>query len=266
MVYKETGHKDWAETEQHKEQPLEVGNCADQVLACDFSAGRFDQVIREAEPLQTPEALYWRSRAFARLAYDAMTRLERLPEGSEIHELRAELLRARRQHLEATKEWRMALKYAPYDAHLQEELLASLAQARDYAGALTLADELLRHEPASAPLNFTKGDILLSSQETDKAIPCLEMALKFDAKFLPAHHALGRAYMLAGKPAAAIPHLKAALPIDQDGSLRYQLSRAYQATGQPDLAKKTLEEYQALQKTDREEKQKLEEELQITAP
>lgn len=266
MVYKETDHKDWAETEQRKEQPLAAGTCADQVLACDFSAGRFDQIIRESEPLQTAETLYWRSRAFARLAQDAMSRLERLPEGSEIHELRAELLRARRQHLEAIKEWRLALKHAPHDAHLQEELLASLYQARDYPAALALVDELLRQEPTSAPLNFTKGDILLSSQETDKAIPCLEMALKADTKLLPAHHALGRAYMLAGKPAAAIPHLLAALTIDQDGSLRYQLSRAYQATGQADLAKKTLEEYQARQKADREEKQKLEEELQITAP
>ena len=266
MVYKEAGHKDWAETEQHKEPQLDVGACADQVLACDFSAGRFDQLIRESEPLQTPEALYWRSRVFARLADDAMSRLERLPEGSEIHELRAELLRARRQHLEGVKEWRLALKYAPHDAHLQEELLASLYQARDYPSALALVDELLRQEPRSAPLNFTKGDILLSSQETDKAIPCLEMALKSDAKLLPAHHALGRAYMLAGKPAAAIPHLLAALPIDQDGSLRYQLSRAYQATGQADLAKTTLEEYQARQKADRDEKQKLDEELQITAP
>ncbi|HXI39564.1 MAG TPA: tetratricopeptide repeat protein, partial [Bryobacteraceae bacterium] len=237
-----------------------------ELLACDFSAGRFDQVIREAGSSQTPEALYWQSRAFARLAYDAMMRLERLPEGSEIHELRAELLRARRQHLAAIKEWRLALKSAPHDAHLQEELLASLYQARDYAAALALVDDLLRQEPASASLNFTKGDILLSSQETGKAIPCLEMALKTDATLLPAHHALGRAYMLAGQPAAAIPHLQAALPIDQDGSLRYQLSRAYQATGQAELAKKTLEEYQALQKSDREEKQKLEEELQITAP
>jgi tetratricopeptide (TPR) repeat protein len=92
------------------------------------------------------------------------------------------------------------------------------------------------------------------------------MALKTDATLLPAHHALGRAYMLAGKPAAAIPHLQSALPIDQDGSLHYQLSRAYQATGKIDLAKKTLEEYQAMQKTDRDEKQKMEEELQITAP
>lgn len=266
MVYKETGHKDWAETEQRKEQPLDVGKCAEQLLACDFSAGRFDQVIREAGSSQTPETNYWRSRVFARLADDAVTRLERLPEGSEIHELRAELLRARRQHLEAIKEWRLALKYAPHDVHLREELLASLYQARDYAAALALVDELLRQEPASAPLNFTKGDILLSSQETGKAIPCLEMALKTDAKLLPAHHALGRAYMLAGQPAAAIPHLKAALPVDQDGSLRYQLSRAYQATAQAALAKKTLEEYQALQKTDRDEKQKLEEELQITAP
>jgi hypothetical protein len=29
MVYQETGHKDWAETEQRKEQPLDSGNCAE---------------------------------------------------------------------------------------------------------------------------------------------------------------------------------------------------------------------------------------------
>jgi tetratricopeptide (TPR) repeat protein len=266
IVYQETGHKDWAETEQKKEARLGTGECADQILACDFATGRYDQVVREAARTDTPEALYWRSRTFAALARDAMKRLEQLPEGSEIHELRAELLRARRQHLEAIKEWRLALKYVPNDAHLREELLSSLYQARDYAAALALVDELLRQDPASASLNFTKGDILLSSQETEKAIPCFERALKTDPKLLAAHHALGRAYMLAGQTAAAIPHLQAALSIDEDGSLRYQLSRAYQATGQADLAKKTLAEYQALQKTDRAEKQKLEEELQITAP
>ena len=95
------------------------------------------------------------------------------------------MLRARRQHLEAIKEWRLALKYAPRDAHLREELLASLYQARDYPAALGLVDELLRQEPASATLNFTKGDILLSSQETDKAIPCLELALKPMPSFYP---------------------------------------------------------------------------------
>ncbi len=266
ILYKETDHADWAETEQRKEPPWRGGECGEQLLACDFSTGRFDQVIQEAERSQTPEAHYWQSRAFARMARDAMTRLEQLAEGSEIHELRAERLRARRQHLEAIREWRLALKYAPDDAHLREELLSSLYQARDYQAALAMVDELLQQDPASAPLNFTKGDILLSSQETGKAIPYLQLALKADPKLVAAHHALGRAYMLAGQPDAAIPHLEAALPIDLDGSLRYQLSRAYQATGQAGLAKKTLEEYQARQKTDREEKQKLEEELQIAAP
>ena len=200
------------------------------------------------------------------VAREAHERLDRLPEGEEIHELRAENLRARRQNLEAIKEWRLALHYAPKDRHLREELLASLYQARDYTAAMPLADELLRDEPASAALNMTKGDILLSSQETEKAIPFLKAAVKSDPKLLPAHHALGRAYMLVGKPAAAIPHLLVALPIDQDGSLRYQLARAYQSTGQAEAAKRMLEEYQQHQKADRDEKSKLEEELKIAPP
>ena len=52
-----------------------------------------------------------------------------------------------------------------------------------------------------------------------------------------AHGALGRAYALAGRAADAIPHLKQALPADVDGSLRYQLARAYQAAGQADEAR-----------------------------
>jgi superkiller protein 3 len=260
-IYKETGHADWAEAEMRKEVPP---NCSAQPLVCAFVAGRYDEAARQRT--QDPEGYYWQSRAYARLAHDAFARLEQLPEGSEIHELRADLFRIRRQHLEAIKEWRLALKFAPSDLHLREELLSSLYQVRDYPAALTLATQLLRQRPASAELNFTKGDILLSSQDAEKAIPCFEAALKLDPKLLAAHHGIGRAYMQMGKSAEAIPHLIAALPIDYDGSLRYQLSRAYQATDKPELAAKALAEYQARQKADREEKQNLEQELQIIAP
>ena len=174
-------------------------------------------------------------------------------------------MRARRQNLESAKEWRKALTYAPNDERLREELLSALYRAHDPA-ALKLADELLRENPSSPELNFIKGDILLSSQETEKAIPYLETAVKLDPKLIAAHHALGRAYMQVGRQAAAIPQLEAALSIDEDGSLRYQLARAYQAAGQAELAKKTLEESAQRQKADREEKSKLEEEMQITPP
>ena len=261
-VYRETGHADWAEAEKKKERPPD---CAAMPLACDSASGHYAELIERTGQTAAPEA-YWQSRASAQLAREAFARLEKLPDSAEIHELRADLLRARRQNLEAIKEWRLALQYAPRDEHLREGLLAALYQARDYAAALPLVEELLRQEPASAELNLTKGDILLSSQETEKAIPFLRASVKLNPKLLAAHDALGRAYMQVGQPSAAIPHLEAALPIDGDGSLRYQLARAYQATGKAEAGKKTLEEYQQRQKADREEKSKLEEELKITPP
>jgi predicted Zn-dependent protease len=260
-VYEETGHPDWAATERQKDA---AGNCTASVQACDFLAGRYEDVIQRGGT--TAEASYWQSRAFARLAQNVFEQLEKLPESPEIHELRAEQLRARRQNLESAKEWRKALEYAPNDERLREELLSALYRARDYPAALKLADELLRENPRSPELNFMKGDILLSSQETEKAIPYFETALKFKPNLLGAQHALGRAYMQVGRPAAAIPHLQAALSIDEDGSLRYQLARALQATGQAELAKKTLEDSAQRQKSDREEKSKLEEEMKITPP
>jgi predicted Zn-dependent protease len=260
-VYEETGHPDWAATERQKDA---AGNCTASAQACDFLAGRYEDVIQRGGT--TAEGSYWQSRAFARLAQNAFERLEKLAESPEIHELRAEQLRARRQNLESAKEWEKALTYAPNDERLREELLASLYRARDYPAALKLADELLRENPRSPELNFMKGDILLSSQETKKAIPYLETALKFKPNLLGAQHALGRAYMQVGRQGAAIPHLQAALPIDEDGSLRYQLAHAFQATGQAALAKKTLEESAQRQKADREEKSKLEQEMKITPP
>src|SRR5207248_11001063 len=86
-------------------------NCTTSPQSCDFLAGRYEAVIQRNG--RTAEASYWQSRAFARLAQNAFEHLERLPESPEIHELRAEQLRARRQNLESAKEWRKALTYAP---------------------------------------------------------------------------------------------------------------------------------------------------------
>ena len=260
-VYDETGHPDWAATERKKERDPD---CSAMPQACDFVAGRYDQVIRNTG--QTAQARYWQSRAFAALAENAFEHLEHLPEGPEICELRAERMGEQRQTLESVGEWRKALQYAPNDEHLNEELLSSLYRAKEYPEALKLAGDLLRENPSSAELNFTKGDILVNSQKPEQAIPFLERALKLNPNLLAAHHALGRAYAQLGHQSDAIPHLQKALAIDTDGSLHYQLARAFQSTGQPELAKKTLQESQQRQKADQEEKGKVEEEMKITPP
>lgn len=59
---------------------------------------------------------------------------------------------------------------------------------------------------------------------------------------------LGRALMQMGRSTEAIPHLVAALPADSDGSLHFQLSRAYQETGQAEKAAAAMKTYQAMQK------------------
>jgi len=175
-------------------------------------------------------------------------------------------LQAQRQQKAAVEELNLALKLAPGDFYLREKLLSALFQARDYQSALSLVSELLQDDPQSPALSLTKGYILLALEDPEKAMPYLNTAFKADPKSLGVHAALGRAYVQLKQPLAAIPHLLAALPADDDGSLRYELARAYQAVGETELSRKEMAQYQARIKADQDERDKLDQELQITAP
>jgi predicted Zn-dependent protease len=52
--------------------------------------------------------------------------------------------------------------------------------------------------------------------------------------------------MQTGAPNLALPHLRAAAGTDKDGSLHYQLARAYQMTGQPARAAQATAESRKL--------------------
>ena len=171
-----------------------------------------------------------------------------------------------RESLEAAGAWRSALQLAPGNARLERELLTTLYLGRDYEHALPMLEHAQKQEPKSAELNFFTGDSYLHLEQVEKALPYLETAVRVDPKLLPARASLGLAYARMGKPAEAIPNLLAALEIDDDGSLHYQLSRAYQATGEAEKAKEFLKKYQDIQQRAAEQKKDLEEKVQITAP
>src|SRR5439155_20083851 len=105
-----------------------------------------------------------------------------------------------------------------------------------FAAVLPMLGEMLKREPGSADLQFFTGDSLLQLERAEEAVPYLGAALKADPKLVPAHASLGLALQRTGKPAEAIPHLEAALSTDEDGSLHYQLARAYQAAGNAEKA------------------------------
>ena len=234
-VYRKTGHLDWAADEQSREP---------------------------AKPAVVNPS-YRESKEYNQLALEAFSHLSTLPESLEYHQLRGETMSAQGQHLEAAKEWRAALAIQPGNPNFKKEVAVSLYMGGDYRSAAPL---FLQFRPMPPDLNYMEGDSLLHLEEAGRAIPYLEAAVRADPKMMGAQASLGLAYARAGQPSKAVPHLEAASPIDDDGSLSYQLSRAYQATGQPERARHALERYQEIVKKVQAQKDELSKEAQITAP
>ncbi|HEY2941904.1 MAG TPA: tetratricopeptide repeat protein [Vicinamibacteria bacterium] len=246
-IYRSEGHADWAAVEEERERALPGPDCAREPLACRFAAGKYVDVIA-APDAKTAEASYWRSRAYRELAAQAFGRLGALPPSVQSHQRTAELRRSEQRYAESAEAWRRAIALAPEDPGLRLQLAVTLRLGQDFAGARQALEEMLKGAPDDPQANYLLGDVLLAEQQAEQAIPFLEKAVRLDPRQLHAHGALGRAYALVGRTGEAIPHLKQALAADDDGSLRYQLARAYQATGQDELARAALADYEAFRK------------------
>jgi len=265
-IYRRTGHPDWAAQEEAAEAAVPALKCTVRSAECEFAAKRFASAWRLAQASESLNALYWRVRAADELARNAFARLAALPESIELYRYQAESAREEGRHAEAVAAWRKALALEPGHPDITRELCASLLAAREYAEAQKLLEPLLAAEPEMPDLNSLQGELLLAQQLPEKAIPYLEKAAKLEPRHLPNRAQLGRALIQAGRGADAIPHLNAALPLDTDGSLHFQLARAYQAAGQAESAKTAMEKYQKIRARSQEQDRVLEEEVKITAP
>ncbi|MFZ0589954.1 MAG: tetratricopeptide repeat protein [Bryobacteraceae bacterium] len=263
-VYAKSGHDDWAREEQKQEQKLAAASCAHRSTACNFLAGKYLEAARGAGA--TPDGLFWAAKAYNALALGAFEQLGKLPDSVQIHALKANILRGHRQYLEAVNEWRAALKLAPGDPRLEHELAAALFLANDYKTLIPMLQSELAKGDRSADTNFMLGESFLRSEQPDKAIPYLEAALKAQPSMKPADASLGLALALVNKPVEAIPHLEKALDLDDDGSLHYQLARAYQAKGDTQRARQLMTQYQQIQGANQQHKEEVAREAQITAP
>jgi predicted Zn-dependent protease len=266
-IYERREHPEWAAVERQKAAGIPALDCRSPSLECDFRAKRYSSVLAAAAPLATAEGLYWQSRAAGELAREAFGRLDQLPPSPEAALLRAQILRGQSRQLgEAIEVLKKAAAAWPEDLRIRRELATALFIANDIDAARPLLEDLLQRDPDSPDLAVLLAETWRKGLQPAKAVPLLEKAVKRDPRLLPAQAALGRAYMETGEAAKAIPPLQAALETDTDGSLHYQLSRAYRATGKADLATQALGRFQELRKTSEGEAQSLQEEFQITPP
>ena len=266
-VYRRTGHSDWAAEEDAKERALPPADCTAHPAECQFAGGHdFEILTQPRHGPSSPEALYWRAKAANELAMQALFRLGQLPPSAELHQLRAEIARSQGQHLESAREWREALALMPGNPRLRQELAVSLFMAQDYRAALAEAESLLKGGSKSPELNFVAGDSLLRLEEPQKAAAYLKTALSSDPKLLAADASLGLALSRLGNHAEAVPHLEKALQLDDDGSLYYQLGRAYLALGQREKATAAMSKYQEIVNKTEQQKEEVAREAQIGPP
>src|SRR5205085_9515946 len=107
---------------------------------------------------------------------------------------------------------------------------------------------------------------LLRLEKAENAVPYLERAVRGDPTVLQHHRDLARAYLRVRQVEKAIPHLKTALPLDDDGTLYYQLAQAYRKAGQKELEREMLVKFREIQSSSSAEKKKFEKSLEITPP
>jgi tetratricopeptide (TPR) repeat protein len=265
-VYRRTDHANWAAEEEKREKRVPPPDCAHDRPVCEFLAGRYLQAALTAHASRAPAALFWQSKAYNELALGSYQQLGKLPESAQIHQVKANILDSQGQALEAAREWREAIRLEPGNSQYRRQLANSLYMAQDYKSALPMLQKFLQADPSSSSLNLLVGDSLLHLDDVDKSIPFLEKAVHADPKLLQTHASLGLAYSRLGRAKEAIPQLEAALALDADGSLHYQLARAYQSAGDAAKARATMSEYQEIQKKLQAGKDELAKEAQIGPP
>jgi tetratricopeptide (TPR) repeat protein len=267
-IYDETAHADWAAVERERSRGIPPPDCRSPTVECDFHAGRYASVVASAPSPPTADGLYWLARAAQALAGQAFARLDQLPPSPEATLRRVELLRARKRSLvkEAIDELTKAVETWPDDPRIRRELATVLFVSNDAERARPILEDLLKREPSSTELGLLLAETWLKVQQPAKAVPLLEDVVRRDPKRLAAQAALGRAYVEAGDMAKAIGPLQAALSNDEDGSVHYQLARAYRATGRPELARDALARFQEIRKAADARTQSLQEEFRITPP
>lgn len=264
-VYAKSGHEDWAKDENREEQAQSDRACHEAATAaCEVLKGKYLEAAQKAGA--TPEGLFWSTKAYNALALAAFDQLGKLPDSVEIHALKADILRSHRQYLESANEWRSALKLAPGDARLEHELTVALFLAKDYQAVIPRLEQNVAQGDRTADTNYMLGESLVRSEQPEKAVPYLETALKVQPSMKAADASLGLALALINRQGEAIPHLERALELDDDGSLHYQLARAYQAKGDAARAKEMMAAYQRIQNDNQQHKEEVAKEAQITAP
>lgn len=213
-----------------------------QVARALLEAGDYETSLKALGSLpssdrHSPEALYWRTRCYEKLATATYLSLHQAdPNSYRVHQLMADLEAAKENDGKAIDEYRAAIALKPSLPNLRYSLGHLLWKDLKIPEARVEFEAELALNPHHAGALHDLGNTYLLEHQPEKAMPYLKLALLGDAGDLDLHRDLGTGYFQLGDYRKAEAEFKIALSGDHDGSVHYKLARVYQLLGLKDKA------------------------------
>lgn len=262
-------HLDLALTALHKETAANpkdanawmwVGVVALEKGDGDQAADALDKAARLAP--ENVDILYHRGQAHLFVSNESYARMFKAdPKSWHVRQLLAEVNADAERHMDAIAEYQAAIKLAPNEPRLHEELGTELRIAGKMEEAEKNFQQELVIDPDNVVAKYKLGVIVMERGDAAKGKQLIEEALRVMPNLRHAEYNLGRAEMLLGNDLAAAQWLQQATvaPASDPDIVRqswYQLGIVYRRLHRMDEAQKAMATFQKLKDEEGESSQK----------
>ena len=195
--------------------------------------------------------LEYRGKAHSDVAYASYARMAAIdPHSWHVHKVQGQMYAQQNQHKEAIAEFQEAIKQAPENSDLYEELAGEYRKT----GALALAQQMYSKELELSPNNpiavFNLGKIDIETNHTAEGLQLLKKVLANYQDVPAIYFYLGVGEMDADDAKAAAAALEKARTMHPEAELaarvEYQLARVYRKLGRTEEANRAAREYARL--------------------
>ena len=197
------------------------------------------------------DILYHRGQAHllvSRRSYERMFKED--PKSWRVHEVLGQIDADAERYNDAIAEYLQAVRLAPTQPGLHEELGAVYRRAMKSDDADAAFQSELEINPHNALARYERGVLAMERGDGAKAKDLIEAAVSEKPGLLHAEYNLGRAEKLLGNDSAAVAHLERAIASDSDPETVeqawYQLGTLYRRLHRPEDSQKALAMFQKL--------------------
>lgn len=196
--------------------------------------------------------LDYRGRAHLLVSKDSYARMYALdPNSWRMHRLSAQIYAESNQHKEAIREYEAAIKLAPQQADLYEEVGDEYRKDGSLDLAATAYKTELQLTPHNAVALYDLGSVFVDEGKAQAGVPLLKEAIGTFAKPTVADYYLGRGLADLGMYVEAVDHLEKAAAAAPESEVAlhayYKLSQVYRKMQRPADARNALARFQNLQ-------------------